>query len=108
MLVMSPRWREMYGQGSQKGPEGFLQKNTVVAKAKLAVGEEWTTRTVETTCSAGDPSLYPWSCWLIHSVAAQGVRYLTKPHPASLPGCYADWRHPVWFPAPHTVHGIVQ
>lgn len=59
MLVMSPRWREMYGQGNQKGPEGFLQKNTVIAKAKLAVGEEWATRTVENTSSVGDTRPLP-------------------------------------------------
>lgn len=49
----------MYGQGNQKGPKGFLQKNTVIAKAKLAVGEEWATRTVETTSPLGDPRPLP-------------------------------------------------
>lgn len=57
--MMSPRRREMYGQGNQKGPEGFLQKNTDIAKAKLTVGEEWATRTVETTSSVGDPRPLP-------------------------------------------------
>lgn len=49
----------MYGQGNQKGPKGFLQKNTVIVKAKLAVGEEWATRTVEIMSPVGDPRPLP-------------------------------------------------